>query len=180
MSLFRFTRKGTGQYSCDPGLLYEALTDYDNYFEWAPRIAKSKLLAKEGDLAIVEFVLAEPRGVRVAIECVHTRNKMVLWRPIEGNMPIARVEWTIEPAEQEQSRLTLKIEVKPSLYLFLPQFLNFTSPAQYLKDLRSHLAVFQPELTLPGPAGEKILELTETDEGVVVWLRGRKYTLKAD
>ena len=42
---------------------------------------------------------------------------------------------------------------------------------------RIELAVFQPELAIADAQGEKILEVLETDEGLVCWLRGQKYTL---
>ena len=49
------------------------------------------------------------------------------------------------------------------------------SPKFGLDRLQSELAVFQPELAIADAQGEKILELSETDEGLVCWLRGKKY-----
>lgn len=163
---------------CDAGLLYEILTDYDNYLEWLPRISQSKSLATEGDLAIAEFHLANAKKDRWVVECIHTRNKMVLWRTIEGKVPVTQVEWTIEPAGEGQSRINLAVERQLQWSSLLAGNGKFLNPAAVLKGLQGQVSTFLPEIALPDQEGEKILELTETEEGVVCWIRGKKYILK--
>jgi hypothetical protein len=46
--------------------------------------------------------------------------------------------------------------------------------------LLSQVSTFLPELAVRDEEGEKILELVETDEGVVCWIRGKKYVLKPE
>src|SRR3990170_3732168 len=135
MSLLTPIKRATATLHCDAGLLYEILTDYDNYVEWLPRLSQSKSLATEGDLAIAEFHLANAKINRFVVECIHTRNKMVLWRTIEGNVPVTQVEWTIEAAGDGQSRVNLAVERRfqwASLFSGTGKFLN---PPAALKSL---------------------------------------------
>src|SRR3990167_4172744 len=112
MSLLNSARQATAVVGCAPSLLYDILTYYDNYFEWLPLVAQSKLLAREGDLAIAEFELAFPQKDRLNIECIHTRNKMVLWRTIGGKIPISQVQWDIESGQGGQCQVSLTLEQK--------------------------------------------------------------------
>lgn len=179
MALLRLTRQATGILPCDEGLLYEVLTDYDSYSEWMPFVAKSKLLAREGDLAIVEFDVTTPRHHKLLIECIHTKNKMVLGRPIGGGVFVTRIQWDIEPAEQGQSSVKLTIQGGSIWHWVFPANWKLVNARGCLDALRSYISLVLPDLGVPDKEGEKILELVETDEGLVLWFRGRKYTLKA-
>jgi ribosome-associated toxin RatA of RatAB toxin-antitoxin module len=91
--------------------VYDILTDYDNYLEWFPLTNHSKLLVKEGDgLAIAEFEFAKPEGARLTLECIHTKNEMVLNRRISGRMPILCVQWNLAP-QAGGTRITLRTEL---------------------------------------------------------------------
>src|SRR3990172_4180632 len=178
MSFLTPTRRSTATLRCDAGLLYEILTDYDNYAEWLPRLSQSKSLATEGDLAIAEFHLSNSKKDRFVVECIHTRNKMVLWRTIEGKVPVTQVEWTMEAAGQGQSRVNLAVERRfqwASLFSGAGKFFN---PPAVLKSLQGQVSSYLPEIALADEEGEKILEISETEEGVVCWIRGKKYVLK--
>ncbi len=173
-----FTSKKTSSLTlpCDPSLPYEILTDYDSYVEWLPHHSHSKLLAKEGDLAIAEFEIARRRKSRFAVECIHTRNKMVLTRTISGNVPVTQFEWKIEP-DGTGCRVTLAIEGRINWRKFSPAYRALTDPARCLRALESQISAFSPDLAITDEKGEKLLELTETEQGLVCWLRGKKYTL---
>jgi ribosome-associated toxin RatA of RatAB toxin-antitoxin module len=168
------------EFDCAPSLLYDVLTDYDGYSEWLPRVAQSKLLAREGDLALAEFEVIFPPKERFVIECIHTRNKMVLWRTIGGNIPVWQVEWTIMAASDSKSSVALVVTGKFHQNRFVPKYRRFLEPKKSLEALRSQVSTFLPELAVTDEAGEKILELVETDEGVVCWIRGKKYVLKPE
>ena len=82
----------------EPATVYDILTDYDNYLDWFPGVNHSKLMVKEGDdLAIAEFEFDRPRQTKLTMECIHTRNEMVLHRRISGNMPVNRAQWNLAP-----------------------------------------------------------------------------------
>jgi hypothetical protein len=74
-------------------------------------------------------------------------------------------------------RRTLSIEGNRNWSWLAGGYGELMSPAISLNRLQSELAVFQPELAIADTQGEKILELSETDEGLVCWLRGKKYIL---
>lgn len=163
---------------CDPALLYDVLTDYDNYAEWLPLVARSKSLAKEGDLGIAEFELTPPQKERFVIECIHTKNKMVLWRTIGGKIPVTEVEWAIAPSPEGHSQVTLAVRGGMSLNRFTPRYRRFLNPAASLRALQGQISTFMPEIAVTGEEGEKILELAETEEGIVCWIRGKKFVLR--
>jgi hypothetical protein len=167
-------------FDCGAGLLYDVLTDYDGYAEWLPRVAQSKLLAREGDLALAEFEVNLPPKERFVIECIHTRNKLVLWRTIGGNIPIWQVEWNIGASGEGKAQVSLTVTTKCQKNTLFPKYRQFLNPKKSLRALLSQVAVFLPELAVTDEAGEKVLELVETEDGVVCWIRGKKYVLKPE
>ena len=177
MPVFKSTQRANASLRCDAALLYEILTDYDGYVEWLPRIAQSKALATEGDLAIAEFHTA-PKKQRFVVECIHTRNRMVLWRTIEGNVSVAQVEWNIEPAGEGQCRVSLAVERAVGWKGLITGKGRLLDAPAALQGLERQVASFLPEIAISDDAGEKILELSETEDGVVCWIRGKKYVLK--
>ncbi len=160
---------------CDSALLYEVLTDYDAFSEWFPLVARSKLLAREGDLAIAEFELLQPAKDMFVVECIHTKNKMVLWRTIRGRIPINELRWDIEPGGDGQCKVTLSIEGKTSMARLVPAYRLFLKTARDLQALQNQVSAFLPELETA--EGEKIVEISETGEGLVCWMNGKKYNL---
>jgi ribosome-associated toxin RatA of RatAB toxin-antitoxin module len=180
MSLLTSTRKASMSFDCGAGLLYDVLTDYDGYAEWLPRVAQSKLLAREGDLALAEFEVNLPPKERFVIECIHTRNKMVLWRTIGGNIPVLQVEWNIAGSGDNKAEVSLAVTTGCQKNSLIPKYRNFLDPKRSVKALLSQVAVFLPELAVTDEGGEKVLELVETEDGVVCWIRGKKYVLKPE
>ncbi|HWP84970.1 MAG TPA: SRPBCC family protein [Terriglobia bacterium] len=180
MSLLSPTKRAVDTFPCDASLLYEILTDYDSYVEWLPNLSQSKSLATEGDLAIAEFHGSGKKKERLVVECIHTRNKMVLWRTIEGKIPVTQVEWTLEPAGENQTRLTVAVTRRLHWSALFAGTGRFLQPASALKGLRSQASSYLPELAVAGEQGERLLELSETEEGVVCWIRGKKYVLKEE
>jgi polyketide cyclase/dehydrase/lipid transport protein len=182
MSLLTFTKRSSLLFRCDSALLYDVLTDYDTFSEWFPLVARSKLLAREGDLAIAEFELLQPAKDMFVVECIHTKNKMVLWRTIRGRIPINEVRWDIEPGGAGQSpggagqcKVTLSIEGRTCWARLVPAYRLFLKTARDLQALQNQVSAFLPDLETT--EGEKILEISETGEGLVCWMNGKKYTL---
>jgi ribosome-associated toxin RatA of RatAB toxin-antitoxin module len=177
MGVLTFSTHAMRHFSAEPQLVYEILIDYDSYAEWAPLIAKSKLLAKEGELAIAEFELVHKKAGKVTVEAIHGKNRLVLTRVISGKVPVFQWEWTIAAADKNECDVTLSIEGNRNWNWLAGGYRDLMSPKASLDRLQSELAVFQPELAISDAQGEKILELSETDEGLVCWLRGKKYIL---
>jgi hypothetical protein len=180
MSLLNYSRKASMSFDCGAELLYEVLTDYDGYAEWLPQVTRSKLLAQERDLALAEFEVNLPPKTRFVIECVHTRNKMVLWRTIGEEIPVWQVEWTIAAAGDSRAEVALVVSSKCQRNSFLPKYYRFLAPRQCLTALQAQLSAFLPELAVRDEEGEKVFELVETGDGVVCWIRGKKYVLKPE
>jgi ribosome-associated toxin RatA of RatAB toxin-antitoxin module len=176
MGLLSFKKKTSAVIPGDPELVYEILTDYDSYCEWMPLIAESRLLAKEGDLALAEFELTRPRKEKFVIESIHTRNTMVLIRTISGKVPINQMEWTISPSAQGVA-VSLIVQSRTSVARFVPAYRRLIDPGACMAGLKGQLAAFSPDLGLTSAEGEKVFELSETEQGLVCWVRGKKYIL---
>ncbi len=176
MSLLTITRNASIVLKCDPSLPYEILTDYDSYMEWMPSLSESKLLAREGDLAVAQFGVKGSGKDKYAVECVHTRNKMVLTRTISGNTPVAQFEWKIEP-DGEGCKVTLIIQGSTVWRHWRPVYHRLSDPKRCLEALRSQVSAFSSDVVIQDEKGETVLELMETEQGLVCWLRGKKYTM---
>jgi ribosome-associated toxin RatA of RatAB toxin-antitoxin module len=178
MGVMDFKSKASGTLPFEVGLLYDVLTDYDTYSEWLPFITQSKLLAREGDLAIAEFELAKSKGEKFAIECIHTRNKMVLTRRISGAVPVSQVEWTLEAADAGSTRVTVELLGTAFWKRLLPGYSSLANGNNWLRSLQTHAATFSGGVSIEGEGGEKIIEIFETGEGLVCWIRGKKYIMQ--
>lgn len=177
MSLLNRSKTFSATLQGDSSLIYEILIDYDNYFEWLPFVTHSKLLAKEGDLAIAEMELNTHRGAKIAIECVHTKNKSVMSRRISGGVPVHEIVWTLNPSGQGQTEVSLTIEHEADWKRFIPGMVKNVTGDRYLAALKSRAAVFSSDL-LDDESGKKVLEVFETDDGLDLWILGKKYVLK--
>ncbi|HEV8132010.1 MAG TPA: SRPBCC family protein [Acidobacteriota bacterium] len=178
MSFLRPSKSASAVLKCDAGLIYETLIDYDNYFEWLPFVSHSKLLAKEGDLAIAEFELLSQRHTKFAVECIHTKNKSVMIRKIAGDVPLHEVVWSLTPSG-ESTEVSLKMTRERTWKEFIPGFPRLATGDKYLAALKSRAAMFSSDFVLDGEVGEKIMEVFETDDGLDLWILGKKYALKA-
>lgn len=177
MAFLTYAKKASIKLPCPSSLPYEILTDYDSYSEWAPFISQSKLLAREGDLAIAEFEMSRPLEEKFALECIHTRNKMVLTRTISGRIPISQFEWIIQAQGDNQCTVTLTIQGKANWHRLVPSYRSLMNVSACLAALQSQASALSPDLSISDPGGEKIIEIVETEQGLMCWLRGKKYNL---
>lgn len=167
----------TAVVKADPAAVYDILTDYDNYIEWFPGANHSKLLVKEGDdLAIAEFAFDKPKDAKLTMECIHTRNEMVLLRKISGDMPVVRVQWNLAAA-QGGTEVRLRTELDFSNWkLLLPGVSQGVTDSTMMKALTERMNAFSSEMSMV-EGGRKFLEIVETNDHLEVWFMGRKYKL---
>jgi ribosome-associated toxin RatA of RatAB toxin-antitoxin module len=177
MSILRLSSRASATLPCEASLIFELLTDYDGYSEWMPLVTHSKLLAREGDLALAEIGISQPHPDKLVFECIHDKNRSVLGRAIGGTLPISRIEWTLEPAGT-QTKVSVLLEGKTDWHWLLPAYRKAMHAEQYLEAIQGQVSAFSPDLLISGASGETILDLMETGEGLVLVFRGRKYTLQ--
>lgn len=160
----------------EPESVYDILTDYDNYLDWFPHTDHSKLLVKEGDdLAIAEFEFAKPAGSKLTMECIHTRNEMVLHRRISGNMPIERVQWNLAPQGTGTS-VTLRTEMDYKNWrILVPGMAQAFIHKAMIAALVGRVNAYSSELASEG--GRKFLEIIQTNDYLEIWFMGKKYKL---
>ncbi len=178
MALLAYSSKAEATLACEPSLVFEILTDYDSWCEWVPAVNKSKLLAKEGDLALAEVEVTRPFADKLDFECIHDKNRSVLLRLISGEIPIAKVEWTIAAAGPKECRVTVVLEGKPNPHWLLPSYRKLLGAANYIGALKGQVAAYGTEVSVAGEGGEVILDLMDTPDGLVLVYRGQKYLLQ--
>ncbi|HWC95869.1 MAG TPA: SRPBCC family protein [Candidatus Sulfopaludibacter sp.] len=161
----------------DAALLYEVLTDYARLPEWLPQVTAAKLLAREGDLVLAELELAGGEATRVSMECIHSKDKEVSWLPVEEEIPITGIQWGLEPAAGGQCSVSLRVERPVSVARFSSAWRSLMEPAECLEALKNHVEIFLPDGILAQSGCERVLEIVETDQGMICWLRGRKYKM---
>jgi ribosome-associated toxin RatA of RatAB toxin-antitoxin module len=156
--------------------VFDVLTDYENYLEWFPLTNHSKLLVKEGDdLAIAEFAFDKSKGAKLTMECIHTKNEMVLHRRIAGHMPVLRVQWNLAP-EGSGTKVTLRTEMELGNWrLLLPGLAQNLMDQSLMKALEGRINAFSS--TFADEGGRKFLEVVQTNEYLEVWFMGKKYKL---
>jgi ribosome-associated toxin RatA of RatAB toxin-antitoxin module len=160
----------------EPSAVYDILTDYDNYLDWFPITNHSKLMVKEGDdLAIAEFEFDRPKGAKMTMECIHTKNEMVLNRRISGNMPLLRLQWNLAPQAGGTS-ITLRSEMDFTNWrMFVPGTAKSFVHQTLLKALEGRVNAYSSELQSEG--GRKFLEIIQTNDYLEIWFMGKKYKL---
>jgi len=160
----------------EPATVYDILTDYDNYLEWFPFPNHSKLLVKEGDdLAIAEFEFGKPDGAKLTLECIHTKNEMVLNRRISGSMPVMRLQWNLA-AQAGGTSVTLRAEMDLKNWrLLIPGMAQTFGNQPLIKALEGRVNAFSSEMQSEG--GRKFLEVVQTNDYLEIWFMGKKYKL---
>jgi hypothetical protein len=79
----RFTASASVYVKAPRGVVYSALTGYRQYETWLPDIVRSRLLAREGELAIAEF-LAPPYGNdKLLLEFVASKPDSVIFNQVD-------------------------------------------------------------------------------------------------
>ena len=66
-----------------PARVFEVLADYERYPAWCPGVAAARLLAREGDVAIVEVQPAPGGGSPLVLETVATRNASLMFTQVD-------------------------------------------------------------------------------------------------
>ncbi len=162
--------------NAEPSTVYDILTDYDNYLDWFPQATHSKLMVKEGDdLAIAEFEFEKPSEGKLTMECIHTRNEMVLHRRISGNIPILRVQWNLA-AQGTGTSVTLRTEMDfRNWRMLIPGMAqNFVHKA-LVTALEGRVNAYSSEMASDG--GRKFLEIIQTNDYLEISFMGKKYKL---
>ncbi len=174
--MLTFTKEHSGTIPAPPDVIYDILVEYDAYGEWMPLIGRGHLLAVEGNTAIAEFHLSDPEGERVAVECVHNKNRMVLTQPIEGDTPFTRMQWDIEPEGSGSSRVHFSMRCTADKRWLSGAYSNF--PENAVNGLRNQASSFAVDAAPDQSGAGPLIEIFETEDGLICWLNGKKYVMK--
>ncbi len=79
----RFTASGSAYIKAPQPVVYSVLTGYRQYESWVPDVTRSRLLAREGELAIAEF-LSPPYGLeKLVLELVESEPDSVVFTQVD-------------------------------------------------------------------------------------------------
>jgi uncharacterized protein YndB with AHSA1/START domain len=170
--------EATRTIACDAALAWDILSDYPAWAEWLPLVTKVTQAARETNFARVELELAAFPDRKIAAESVHAPNTRVLVQSLMGQDPEFVLDWSIAPEGEGQAKVTVKCS-----WLHTPS--NFRAgmgalnPEGWLTALAAHAASFAGDFTTGPTDPATLLEIYETEEGLVCWYRGKKYEMKA-
>ncbi len=162
--------------ACDPLLAWDILSDYAAWPEWLPLVTQATERAREKNFALAEVELAPFPGRKVTIECAHAPGTRVLAKSTIGQDPEFILDWTVAPEGAGQCRVTVKCtwvhtpaNVKAAM--------GAVDPNAWLNGLAAQVASYAADVNT-GPTDPAILlEIHETESGLVCWYRGRKYAM---
>jgi ribosome-associated toxin RatA of RatAB toxin-antitoxin module len=177
MTAFHRKVQANAEFACSPALLYEILTDYDSYKDWMPKVRASALLARAGELAIARLDLVPPGEEYASLECIHTLNRSVLSRAIEGQLELRSLDWDLEHLANGHCRVTLVLEGQTKLPVGTGSRDLLNADAM-LAALKGYAGAFMPELVFDGVKGDVTLEIFETENGLTCWFNGQEYEMK--
>jgi hypothetical protein len=160
---------------------YVMLTAYDQYQDWLPEVTHSRVLAREGDIAVVELVSPLLVEGNLVLEVVHTPPDAAIFsqadryrqRGISGG-------WQLRSDDSDQSpdSVVLSIEVE------IPASIVNPAPRQRARAaLNAALATLHARSASLAPGANeerrKILEVVRQAGGLQVWLQGETYSLSS-
>lgn len=160
---------------CDPGVIYDILSDYGSWVEWMPKVRSSKVIGRETNFAVAEIEFDAKPEYTFTLECMHAPPQMVIARSMIGHPLVLKLEWRITSPAPGESHVHLTVE-GPAKFLWLPGgYATVMNPGHTLKALKQQVSTFSPVL----PVGEVLIDISEGEDGLICTYRGKKYKMEA-
>lgn len=126
---------------------WSVLTDYDNFANFLPNIASSKIVIDEGDRKIFEQVNVVDLWLfteefTVQIEAQETKFKQVKFQQFKGDLKSLNGTWQIEQINPHQILVTHRVQVEPGSNTEKPFFYGV-----YESSLEDTLTAIAQEIT---------------------------------
>lgn len=126
---------------------WSVLTDYDNFANFLPNIASSKIVINEGDRKIFEQVNVVDLWLfteefTVQIEAQETKFKQVKFQQFKGDLKSLNGTWQIEQINPHQILVTHRVQVEPGSNTEKPFFYGV-----YESSLEDTLTAIAQEIT---------------------------------
>jgi hypothetical protein len=159
--------------------VFELLTDYPRLNEWLPEVESARVLAHEGDVAIVEVTAPGLSAPKLVLELVHSPPGLAHFTRVDQY----RGEGTSGTWElsEDDRKVELLVKLRPG-----PSFAGARGRKRLGKGLDAALQAIrhgveemspEPEIDEDDPGRRKILEVRRKGDGVIVWHRGRTFEL---
>ena len=101
---------------------WRVLTDYDNFAEFLPGVADSKLVESEGDRKVFEqinkiktFIFSTEAEVK--IEVTESYPQKIVFQAIDGDLETMNGEWLVEPVSPYPSAPPDKVLITHTVYV---------------------------------------------------------------
>lgn len=160
-----------------PEEVYALLADYEAYPAWLSEVSSSRLLAREGDVAIVE--LKVPGHVRqpLVLEMIQTRGRSLMFTQVDRYRTqglAGRLDLASGPAgrvslygELAIGASALRLGCRRRLRRVLEGILGALAERLHPADVRSG----------DSPEQQTLLEVRRTAEGIEVWVGRQRFHL---
>jgi hypothetical protein len=161
-------------------LAFAVLAGYGSYRDWMPDVLESRLLAAEGDIAIVELVAPEFKRGKFILEFVDSSDDWLIYRQIDRYRRTGLGgRWDLEERDGGSGVVVRgSMSLRTSIFRFgsgrrLRQVLDGTLEALASRALRlaAHGAVGE------GLGRRKVFELVRTADSLEIEYDGRIYDL---
>lgn len=159
--------------------VFELLTDYPRLSEWLSGVESARVLAHEGDVAVIEVAAPGLSAPNLVLEMVHSPPGMAHFTRVDQYRGEG-TSGTWELSERENG-VDLRVKLRPG-----PSFSGARGRKRLGKGLEAALeaircgveeSVPEAETTEEEPGRRKILEVRRKGDGVVVWHRGKVFEL---
>jgi uncharacterized protein YndB with AHSA1/START domain len=171
--------EGAIEIAADRDALFDRLTDYPRLAEWLPGVESARILAREGDVVVVELKASGLSAPSLVLEMVHSPPNLVHFTRVDryrgegttGTWELAdkhdgaELLASLRPGPSfasNRGRRNLKAGVDRALEAIRHGFEQMAS---------------EPEVQDEPDGRRKILEVTRRGDTVEVWYRGKVFEL---
>jgi hypothetical protein len=165
--------------------VFDLLTDYPRLAEWLPEVESARVLAREGDVVVVEVAAPGLSAPSLVLELVHSPPRLARFTRVDQYRGEGTTG-TWELAEGD-GRLELRVQLRPG-----PSFAGARGRRRLRAGLDHALEAIRRGIEHRKPEPEagpetrpeaetdgrrKILEVARRGDAVVVWYRGEVFEL---
>ncbi len=166
--------------------VFGVLSDYERYLEWVPDMVQTKVISREGSLAVCSFSVSGLKKINYTLELHHQGCDAINFRQIAGDFKHYRGMWTLECLPDAGGTLVVcHIELDsgiplPGWILRQAMTAQLSGNLQALKKRVEGMAKTADQETsdreLQRKRGsEKILEVVRRGHTLEMWFMGDRY-----
>jgi uncharacterized protein YndB with AHSA1/START domain len=171
--------EGAIEIAADRATLFDHLTDYPRLAEWLPGVESTRVLAREGDVVIVELTAPGLSAPSLVLELVHSPPNLVHFTRVDRYRGEGTTgTWEIAETD-DGSELRASLRPGPSFASSRGRRNLKAGVDRALEAIRRGIEQMpsEPRAEDEPDGRRKILEVTRRGDTVEVWYRGKVFEL---